>query len=98
MPISGDPLPSESIFDSRFESGNLLYAFARKNADSEAPEFDLILQNDTNTKGFSQWFYFAVRNNKTKKMKLNIVNFIKKGLMFLDGVRPVMFSQKLYAK
>lgn len=31
-------------------------------------------------------------------MKLNIVNFIKKNLMFLDGVRPVAYSRKAYEK
>ena len=52
------------------------------------------MQNDTNTKGYCQWFYFLVRNNENKKIKINIVNFIKKRLMFLDGVRPVGFSVK----
>lgn len=41
-------------FDSRFECGNLLYAY-RVNEN----EYDLVLQNDTNTKGYNQWFYFS---------------------------------------
>ena len=31
---------------------------------------------------------------KTRKVRFNVVNFIKKRLMFLDGVRPVGFSMK----
>lgn len=54
------------------------------------------MQNDTNTKGYSQWFYFSLRNQKNKKIKINIVNFIKKTLMFLDGVRPVAYSTKAH--
>lgn len=52
------------------------------------------MQNDTNTKGYSQWFYFSLRNRQNTKIKINIVNFIKKTLMFLDGVRPVAYSTK----
>ena len=52
------------------------------------------MQNDTNTKGYCQWFFFLVRNREHKTIKINLVNFIKKRLMFLDGVRPVGFSVK----
>ena len=52
------------------------------------------MQNDTNTKGYNQWFYFSFKNAKLKKVRFNIVNFIKKKLMFLDGVRPVGYSLK----
>ena len=52
------------------------------------------MQNDTNTKGYSQWFNFLIRNGSNRTIKINIVNFIKKKLMFLDGVRPVGFSMK----
>ena len=52
------------------------------------------MQNDTNTKGYNQWFYFSFQNRSLKKVRFNIVNFIKKKLMFLDGVKPVGFSAK----
>ena len=67
-------------------------------ANQEIPEYDLIMQNDTNTKGYNQWFYFSYRTEKTKKARFNVINFIKKRLMFLDGVRPVGFSMISYAK
>lgn len=56
------------------------------------------MQNDTNTKGYNQWFYFSIKTQSKKKVKINIVNFIKKHLMFLDGVRPVGFSIKANEK
>lgn len=49
-----NPSTSQSPFDSNFESGNLLYAYRVSNS-----EYDLILQNDTNTKGYNQWFYYS---------------------------------------
>ena len=52
------------------------------------------MQNDTNTKGYNQWFYFSFQNKTSNLIKINIVNFIKKQMMFLDGVRPVAFSIK----
>ncbi len=47
------------------------------------------MQNDTNTRGYNQWFYFSVKSSKSQKIKINIVNFIKKKLMLKDGIRPV---------
>lgn len=41
------------IFESRFESGNLLAAIKISNN-----EYDLVLQNDVNTNGHTQWFFF----------------------------------------
>lgn len=32
------------------------------------------------------------------KIKINIVNFIKKALMFLDGARPVAFSTESHRR
>ena len=47
------------IFESRFESGNLLAAV--KISDNE---YDLILQNDINTNGHTQWFFYRIQNNR----------------------------------
>ena len=52
------------IFESRFESGNLLCAFK-----IEEDNYQLYLQNDTNTTGYIQWFFFRVSN--TRKGKKN---------------------------
>ena len=47
-------------FESGFESGNLLMVM--RGEECEIPTFDLYMQNDFNTKGCTQWFYFRVRN------------------------------------
>jgi len=49
------------VFESRFESGNL--ALAIKLSDSE---YNCILQNDINTRGHTQWFFFRVENTRAK--------------------------------
>ena len=43
------------IFDSRFENGNL-----RKASKVSNVEYNLWLENDSNTKGHTQWYYFKV--------------------------------------
>jgi hypothetical protein len=48
---------STLLFESRFESGNLLAAF--KMSDNC---YHCLIQNDTNTNGYSQWFFFRVSN------------------------------------
>jgi hypothetical protein len=46
-------------FESRFESGNLY--LAQKVSDTE---YNLLMQNDVNTQGHTQWFFFRVQNTK----------------------------------
>ena len=61
------------VFDSRFESGNLFAAFRIKEK-----EYDLVLQNDINSRGNTQWFFFSVRNTrKGDIVKFNLVNLVK---------------------
>ena len=83
------------IFESRFESGNLHAAFKiNENL------YNLVLQNDTNTNGYSQWFFFRVKNTKKNStIKFNIINQMKEetlqesrflGLELTVGVRTRM--------
>ena len=62
-------------FDSVFESGNL--AIAVRNG--QLNEYNLLLQNDINTNGHTQWFYFKVKSRFEKKttVKFNIINLYK---------------------
>lgn len=48
------------VFESRFECGNL-----KKAIKVEPYEYDLIVQNDYNSQGYSQWFYFRVTNTRS---------------------------------
>jgi len=60
------------IFESRFESGNLCLA-----TKVSEWEYNLLMQNDINTQGHTQWFYFRVMNTRAKSsVKFNIMNFV----------------------
>ena len=52
-----DPSDKTLLFESRFESGNLY--LAQKVTDNE---YNLLMQNDINTNGHTQWFFFQVKN------------------------------------
>lgn len=68
------------VFDSRFENGNL-----RKASKVNNVEYNLWLENDLNTKGHTQWYYFKVvykdialrADKKVHKIKFNILNLAK---------------------
>ena len=78
------------VFESRFESGNL--QLARKVSDNE---YDLVLQNDINSKGHTQWFYFRVTNvKKGLKVKFNMLNMIKSKSLYNDGMKVLIYSEK----
>lgn len=81
------------IFDSHFESGNLLFVFNNNDEQNAIDTYDLILQNDINTRGHNQWFFFKITNTKkNQKIKLNIVNLAKKESLFSYGLKPLVFS------
>ena len=48
-----DPKDKTLLFESRFESGNLY--LAQKVSDTE---YNCLMQNDINTNGHTQWFFF----------------------------------------
>lgn len=51
------------------------------------------MQNDINTKGNNQWFFFMVKNvPKGLTIKFNIVNLTKKYSLFDQGMKPYVFS------
>jgi len=81
-------------FDSVFESGNL--AIAIKVEDNE---YNLLLQNDLNTNGHTQWFYFRVKSNFNKKttVKFNILNLYKPKSLFQYGMRILTLDVTKFA-
>ena len=79
------------IFESRFESGNLLAAV--KISDNE---YDLILQNDINTNGHTQWFFYRTHNNTAgQKVKFNLINLAKPDSLYNYGMKILNFSNKI---
>ena len=95
-------------FESNFESGNLQLAYLinshkelieeniNKNFNNNDKDFyQLFLHNDTNTNGYSQWFFFRVINGKkNQKINLNIMNFQRKSTKYETGIKIWYFSSK----
>ena len=83
------------IFESRFESGNLLCAFRTEDENS----YQLYLQNDTNTTGYIQWFFFRVSNTKKgRKVNFNIINMLRKKCIYNHGLKIMTYSTMAAAK
>ena len=82
------------IFESRFESGNL--GMASKVSDNE---YNLLLQNDVNTQGHTQWFFFRTQNTrKGLQVRFNILNLAKTDSLFNHGMKVlagVSYSRSL---
>ena len=58
-------------------------------------EYNLILQNDINSKGHTQWFYFQVQNTRRgMRVKFNLLNFIKPRSLYNEGMKVLIHSQK----
>lgn len=57
----------------------------------------MILHNDTNTKGYTQFFFFSVKNTKKGQLyTFYIDNMAKSSSMFKYGMQPVVFSYLAY--
>ena len=83
------------IFESRFESGNLLCAFRTEDENC----YQLYLQNDTNTTGYIQWFFFRVSNTKKgRKVNFNIINMLRKKCIYNHGLKIMTYSTMEAAK
>jgi hypothetical protein len=104
----GEPFEHTLTFDADFESGNLLRAVQKGDAN-----YDLFLRSDLHTPGHTQWFYFAVANTHPPdlvrlaeqgqevppvRVRFNIVNFTKPDSLFNLGMRPVVYSAEDAAK
>ena len=53
------------------------------------------MQNDINSKGHTQWFYFNVKNTRAgHSVKFNILNYNKNDSMFNYGMKVALYSEK----
>ena len=51
-------------------------------------KYELFLTNDTNTSGYTQWFFFRVSNiRKGKTINFNIMNFLRKTTKYCNGIK-----------
>ena len=61
----------------------------------EIEKYELFLHNDTNTSGYTQWFFFRVSNTKKgKTVNLNIMNFLRKSTKYSYGIKIWCYSRK----
>ena len=63
-------------------------------------EYNLWLENDLNTKGHTQWYYFKVnyQSDKPAKIQFNILNLAKTYSLYKQGMKPMVFSLKNFKK
>jgi hypothetical protein len=53
------------------------------------------MQNDINTKGCTQWFYFSIHAQKRVKIKLKIMNFYKPTSLYMNGMKILVSIDQL---
>ena len=65
------------------------------NNNENIEKYELFLHNDTNTSGYTQWFFFRVSNvKKGKTLNLNIMNFLRKTTKYCNGLKIWVYSRK----
>lgn len=58
-------------------------------------EYNLLLQNDINTNGYSQWFFFKVSNmHAGMQIRFNILNQYKVNNLYRMGMKIIVYSRK----
>ncbi|KAI3384537.1 hypothetical protein SNEBB_003605 [Seison nebaliae] len=79
------------IFESRFESGNLMRAIQLEN-----DCYELYMQYDLYTEKHTQWFYFRFENaNPEKTYRFSIHNFCKSSSLYGEAMKPLFYSKKM---
>ena len=86
---SKGPHDTTLVFESRFESGNL--AAATKVADND---YHLLLQNDVNTGGHTQWYFFRASNVVTGEVRFNMLNLCKPDSLYNEGMKILVYSER----
>ena len=57
--------------------------------------YELFLHNDTNTLGYTQWFFFRISNvKKGRTINFNIMNFLRKTTKYSNGMKIWVYSRK----
>lgn len=55
-----------------------------------------MMQNDINTYGCTQWFFFKTKNKKIQKATFFINNFYKPQSLYQKGMKVLIFSTKKF--
>ena len=92
--VNKDPIPRDIqddslLFESRFESGNLMKAIRITDT-----YYELRLRSDLYTSRHCQWFYFRIKNMRADvPYRFSFVNFGKPDSQYSVGMKPVMYSE-----
>lgn len=86
-------IPNDTLrFSSKFESGNL-----KKAIKINENEYRLLLEYDTETLGYTQWYFFSVKPYKSNhKVRFNITNLMKYDSLYNGGMKPLVFTHTDY--
>ncbi len=90
--LLGDSQSEDLRIDSDFEGGNICRAYL--NVESCEKQYFMLIENDLNTHGYNNWFFFRVRNSEPGVRGFNIANLIKKTNFFNQGMLISIFSIK----
>ena len=91
LPVHQGTLRDDDLcFDSDFDSANLMAVFR-----IGEHNYDLFLQNDVNTSGFTQWYNFKVTSRRPHlTAHFNIVNLYKSKSLYSQGMKPAIGQQR----
>lgn len=53
------------------------------------------MQNDINTKGCTQWFYFSIWADRRIKIRLKIMNFYKPTSLYMSGMKVLVSNDQV---
>jgi hypothetical protein len=58
-------------------------------------EYNLMMQNDINTYGYTQWFFYKITKILPNQVyKFNIINFYKNFSLYQKGMKIMIYSKK----
>jgi hypothetical protein len=61
-------------------------------------EYDLVLQPDLNTRGHTQWYFFALTNApRGVPLTFNLINLLKEDSLYNAGLLPLVHSEERLA-
>lgn len=67
-------------------------AAATKVSDSD---YHLLLQNDVNTGGHTQWYFFRAQNSQIGEVRFNMLNLCKPDSLYNEGMKILVYSEKM---
>ena len=58
-------------------------------------DYLLLLQNDVNTSGHTQWFFFRTSNVAAGQVRFNMLNLCKPDSLYNEGMKILVYSERM---